>query len=77
MIEKKFDVTSPSNSFFVKNFFINLIALRALTERLIMWAIWSDHWSFESKMMPKILIDFFETTSLPLIMILMGAVSPL
>ena len=31
-----------------KNFFINLIALRAFIDCLIEWAIWSAHWYFES-----------------------------
>ena len=48
------------------------IAIEAFIDFLIEYATWSDHWSLESKITPKIFIDFFEVTSLSLKMILIS-----
>ena len=59
-MEKKLDVTRVISSLWVKKILINFIALRALVEHLIVWAMWSLYWSLESNITPKILIDLFD-----------------
>ena len=53
------------------------IALSAFMDRLIDCEMWSDHCSLESKITPRRLMLFFDTTSLPFILIVIGPESPL
>ena len=66
---------SCKSSFVVKNLWIRLMAVSALFDFKMQWAICYDHWSFWSKITPNILIVFLDKIETPLIFTLIGAAS--
>ena len=71
-MEKTFEVTICKSSLVVKKLLISLIALSALLDLFIHWEIWSDHWSFWSKMTPNTLMLVFDLIVIPFNLISMG-----